>query len=334
MTYQELIKSLKNKEYKPVYFLHGDEAYYIDKVSNYLEKSVLSEGERAFNQLVLYGKDTDAKSLIDTASRYPMMAPHQLVVLKEAQDMRSLNDLQLYIEKAVPTTILVICFKYKKFDKRTKFAKAIVKHAVVFESKKLYDNKMPDWIQTYLKGKKLQIEPAATALIAEYLGTDLSKVANELDKLSINLPAGTMVNPALVQEHIGISKDYNVFELQNALGSRNIPKAQRIVNYFISNPKNNPLVVVVSTLYNFFSKVYIAHSLRGSSDRELSTALGLRSDFFLKDYKQAMRNFNKPRTEKVIAVLREYDLKSKGVDNVSTPPGELMRELVLKILMG
>lgn len=317
-----------------MYFLHGNESYYIDKVSNYLEKSVLSEGERAFNQLVLYGKDTDAKSLIDTASRYPMMAPYQLVVLKEAQDMRSINDLQLYVEKAVPTTILVICYKHRKFDKRTKFAKAITKHAVVFESKKLYDNKMPDWIQTYLKGKNLKIEPAATQLIAEYLGTDLSKVANELDKLSINLPPGTMVNPQVVQENIGISKDYNVFELQNALGSRNIPKTQRIVNYFIANPKNNPLVVVVSTLYNFFSKVYIAHSMRGSSDRELSSALGLRSDFFLKDYKQAMRNFNKPRTEKVIAILREYDLKSKGVDNVSTPSGELMRELVLKILMG
>ncbi len=332
MTYQEVLQSLRKKEYQPVYFLHGPESYYIDLVARYLEQNVLTEGERAFNQLVLYGKDSDARSLIDTASRYPMMAPYQLVLLKEAQDMRSLTDLLPYIQKPVPTTILAICFKHKKFDKRTKFAKAVQKHATVMESKKLYDNKMPDWIQQYLREKKLQIEPAATHLIAEYLGTDLSKVANELDKLAINLAPGTTVNPKIVQDNIGISKDYNVFELQNALGSRNIAKAQRIVRYFIANPKNNPLVVVIGALYNFFSKVYIAHSMKGVSDRELSQALGLRSDFFLRDYKMAMRHFNRPKTESVISVLREYDLKSKGVDSHNTPPGELLREMVYKIL--
>lgn len=334
MTHQELLKSIKNKQYQPVYFLHGEESYYIDIISKYLEQNVLTEGEKAFNQLVMYGKDTDAKTLIDTASRYPMMAPHQLVILKEAQDMRSLADLQPYIEKAVPTTILVICYKHKKLDKRTKFAKSIMKHATVFESKRVYDNKMPDWIRNYLKDKKLQIEPGATELVAEYLGTNLSKVSNELDKLAINLPAGTLVTPKLVQDHIGISKDYNVFELQNALGSRNVVKAQRIVNYFIANPKNNPLVVVIGTLYNFFSKVYMAHSKKGASDRELSQTLGLRSDFFLKDYKLAMRNYNRPRTEQTLALLREYDLKSKGVDNSSTPPSELLREMVVRILIS
>lgn len=333
MTYQELYKSLQAKKYRPVYFLHGPESYYIDKISRYMEKSVLNESEKAFNQLVLYGKDTDAKTLIDTASRYPMMASHQLVVLKEAQDMKGLTDLEVYLKNPVPTTILVICFKHKKLDKRTKFAKAIQKHALIFESKVVYDNQMPDWIQSYLKDKKLSIDSAAAVLVAEYLGTSLSKVANELDKLTINLPEGTMVNTKHIQEHIGISKDYNVFELQNALGSRNVVKAQRIVNYFISNPKSSPLVVVIGTLYNFFSKVYMGHAQRGASDRELSQSLGLRSDYFLRDYKLAMRNFNKPRTERVISILREYDLKSKGVDNHSTTSGELMREMVLRILM-
>lgn len=327
-----MIQALRKKAYQPIYFLHGNEPYYIDRVTRYLEQNVLTEAERAFNQLILYGKDSDARSLIDTASRYPMMAPYQLVILKEAQDMRSLTDLLPYIEKPVPTTVLVICYKHKKFDQRTKFAKAIKKQAVVMESKKLYDNRMPDWIQQYLRDKQLQIEPAATQLIAEYLGTDLSKVSNELDKLAINLPVGTRIDSKIVQDNIGISKDYNVFELQNALGSRNVTKAQRIVRYFIANPKNGPLVVVIGALYNFFSKVYVAHALRGQSDRELSQALGLRSDFFLRDYKMAMRYFNRTQTESVIAVLREYDLKSKGIDSHSTPPGELLREMVYKIL--
>ncbi len=332
MTYTEIIKSLRAKEYKPVYFLHGEESFYIDAISDYIEKKVLSEGEKSFNQTIYYGKDTEPKTLIDTACRYPMMASHQVVILKEAQEMKSLHDLQLYVEKAVPSTILVICHKHKKLDARTKFAKSLKANAVLFESKKLYDNQVPDWIVDYLKGKKLKINSNASQLIAEYLGTNLSKIANELDKLAINLSAGTVIDEKHIQDNIGISKDYNVFELQKALGQRSVLKTNRIIQYFIANPSKNPLVMVVGTLYNYFSKIYMLHFLRSLPDRELSSALKLRSEYFLREYKSTARNYNLAKTQNVIAVLKEYDLKSKGVDSDSTPEGELMKEMVYKIM--
>ena len=332
MTYNEIIKSLRAKEYKPVYFLHGEESFYIDSISDFIENNVLSEGEKSFNQTIFYGKDCDSKTLIDTASRYPMMSSHQVVVLKEAQEMKTLANLQPYIEKAVPTTILVICHKHKKLDARTKFAKSLKGNAVLFESKKLYDNQVPDWISGYLKSKKLKINPNAAQLIAEYLGTDLSKIANEMDKLAINLPAGTMIDEKHIQENIGISKDYNVFELQKALGQRSVLKTNRIIQYFIANPKKNPLVMVIGTLYNYFSKVYMIHFLKNLPDRELSSALKLRSEYFLKEYKFTARNYNLRKTQDVISILKEYDLKSKGVDRDSTTEGELMKEMVYKIM--
>lgn len=332
MTYSEILKSLRAKQYKPVYFLHGAESYFIDAISKYVEDNVLSEGEKSFNQLVFYGKDADAKTIIDAASRYPMMAPYQVILLKEAQEMRTLSDLLPYIKKAVPTTILVICHKHKKLDARTKFGKTVKEHAVVFESKPLYDNQVADWIVDYLKSKKFGIQTSAAQLIGEYLGTNLSKVVNELDKLVINLPAGTTVDEKNVQDNIGISKDYNVFELQRALGARDVVKANRIINYFIANPKKNPLVLLVGTLYNYFSKVYMLHFLRHSADRELLPILKLRSEYFLKEYRMAARNYNLSRIKKVIHLLKEYDLRSKGVDNDSTKEGELMKELVWKIL--
>ena len=250
MKYQDLLKDLKKKAYQPVYLLHGTESYFIDAATKYFEDNVLSEGEKAFNYTVMYGKDADARTLIDTASRYPMMAPYQLLILKEAQDMKTLKDLQAYCGKPVPTTILVICHKHKKLDTRTKFGKVLKAKAVVFESSKVYDNQIGAWIEDYLQTKKLRVEPNATELMAEYLGTNLSKVANELDKLVINLAEGSTITPQIVQDNIGISKDYNVFELQDAIGVRNVLKANRIINYFIANPKKNPLVVVVATLYN------------------------------------------------------------------------------------
>ncbi len=332
MTYKEIIKDLKAKKYQPVYMLHGDESYYIDLISEYIENNVLSEAERSFNQTVIYGKEAEPKTVIDTASRYPMMAERQVVILKEAQEMRNLKDLRPYIDKAVPSTLLVICHKHKKFDSRTKFGKSIKDKAVIFESKKLYDNQLPDWINNYLKDRSLNIEPDASELIAEYLGTNLSKVANELDKMVINLPAGTTINAQHVQDNIGISKDYNVFELQKSLGVRDKVKTHRIINYFISNPKKNPIVVVIATLYNYFSKVYQAHYLRNLSDNELASAIGLRSSYFVKDYKLARKNFTLSKTQEIIGLLSEYDLRSKGVENSGTTHGELLRELVYRIL--
>lgn len=334
MNYSQIIKDVKAKKYAPVYLLHGTETFYIDKISKFIEENVLTEGEKSFNQTIFYGKDTEHKTLIDTCSRYPMMASHQVVILKEAQAMKTLKELLPYIEKPVPSTILVICFKHKKFDGRTKFGKTIKKSAVVFESKPLYDNQVPDWIQSYLQDKKLKITPPAAALVAEHLGTDLSKISNELDKLAINIAAGTEVNEKHIQEHIGISKEYNVFELQKALGSKNVAKANRIINYFISNPKKSPLVVVVSTLFNFFSKVYLIHFLKNKPEREMMNALKVRHAFFLKDYKLAARNYPFAQSQKVIAILKEYDLKSKGVERVNTTEGELMKEMIFKIMQN
>ncbi len=338
MKYQDLLKDLKKKDYKPLYVLHGDESFFIDKITDYFDEKVLSESEKAFNYTVVYGKEANAMSLIDAASRYPMMAPYQLIILKEAQDMKTLTDLAPYIEKLVPTTILVIAHKHKRLDMRTKFAKALKANGVVFESKKLYDNQVPAWIEDYLKHKQLAITPNATNLIAEYLGTNLAKVANELDKLAINVKAGSTISDKDVQDNIGISKDYNVFELQNALCERDFAKANRIINYFIANPRKNPLVMVVGTLFNFFSKVYMTYALKGQGDGELAKSLGYHARneyaaaFFVKKYKLAIRNFSVAQTQNAIAVLHEYDLRSKGIDNSNASDGALMREMVFKIL--
>jgi len=335
MTFSEIQKDLKAKKYQPVYFLHGTESYFIDAISSYIEKNVLSEGEKAFNQTVLYGKEVDFKQVVDSARRYPMMASHQVVILKEAQEMKTLKELIRYIEKPLDSTILVICHKHKKFDARTKFGKAIKKaNALIFESKKLYDNQLPDWIVGYLKDKHFTIEPPATAMMAEYLGTDLAKVVNELDKLIINLPSKTTITAQHIQENIGISKDYNVFELQKALGQRKVTKSNQIVQYFVDNPKKGPLVMMVGALYNYFSKIYMLHFLKNSSEQDILKSLKLRSSYFLRDYKLTVRYYNRLQTEQVLSLLKEYDLKSKGVNfnNVHQFEGELKKELVWKIL--
>ena len=334
LDYQEIIKELRAGRFRPLYFLHGPEAYFIDAVSDYVERHALEEAEKAFNQTILYGKEVDFKAVIDAARRYPMMAQRQVVLLKEAQEMQTFAQLQSYFEQPAATTVLVICYKHKKFNLNSTLGKVLKAQAVVLDAKSLYDNQVPEWIAGYLQAQKLKIAPQAAALVAEYLGNDLSKVVNELDKLALNVPAGSEVTPALIEQHIGISREYNVFELQNAIGQRNIRKANLILRYFASNPKKNPMIMVVGTLYNFFSKVYLLHALQGQPDKEVLSALQLRSAYFLKDYRLAARHFSKRQVEKVIGLLREYDLKSKGVEfnTTGTPDTELMREMVWKIL--
>lgn len=332
MTFEQIMDTLKARNFRPVYFLHGKESYFIDQLSDYIERNVLTEAERSFNQTILYGKDTDYQTLRDIISRYPMMAERQVVILKEAQEMRTLPELATYLENPVPTTLLVICFKHKKFDGRTKFGKLVKKQTAMLETKPIYDNQMPDWISSYLKRKKLDISTNAAHLTAEYLGTDLSKVANELDKLAINVPKGTKVSIQHIQDNIGISKDYNVFELQKALGLRQILKANRIVNYFIANPKQHPLVMVIPALYNYFSKLYLLHHLRGAPDQEIQRTCGIGSSYFIKEYKAAVRQYPFPKTKEIISILSEYDLRAKGVNNHSADNGALLKELVFKIL--
>ncbi len=333
MDYQSIVKQLQSGKYHPVYFLHGTEPYYIDQVVRMAEQ-LLPEDQQAFNLTVVYGKEIDAQTLLDNLRRYPVMAQYQVVILKEAQEMRGLADLKGYLENAVPTTLFFIAYKHKKFNFNSAFGKILKKHALVMESKKLYDHQVPNWIQDYLQTRNLHIGPRPAALLAEYLGTDLVKVANELDKLAINLPTGTEVDQAHIETNIGISKDYNIFELQKALGQRNVLQSQRIVQSFAANPKKHPMPVILASLYNYFSKVYMLHFLKNLPDKELQETLKLRSSFFLKEYRQTAREYPKAQVEVVIDLLREYDLKSKGVGYVSTGKAEggLLKEMVWKIL--
>ncbi len=335
MTFEEILRDIRDKKFAPIYFLHGEEPFFIDKIEEAVEANALSEAEKSFNQTVLYGKEVDYLALLDSLRRYPMMSERQVVIVREAQEMKSLAELAGYVENPMQSTVLVVCHKHKKVDLRTKLGKVLQgKNAVLFESKKLYDNQVADWIAGFCKTKKLGIEPQAAALLAEYLGTDLAKIANELDKLALNLPAGTAVTPAHVQEFVGISKDYNVFELQKAFAMRDLPKIARIQQYFASNIRKNPLIVTISSLYAYFSKVFMLHSLKGSSDAEMVKTLELRSDWFLKEYKIAASNYSPTQTAQVISLLKEYDLRSKGVDTDTTNTGEeeLMKELFWKIL--
>ena len=311
MEFKAILKELKAGTFHPVYFLHGMEAFFIDQVTDYIEANALTEAEKAFNLTIAYGKEVDHLAIVDAARRYPMMAQRQVVILKEAQEMKELAKLQAYIEQPANTTILVIAHKHKRFNTNSKFGKSVKQHAVLMEAKPLYDNQVPDWISTYLKSKKLSIQPKAASLVAEYLGTNLSKVANELEKLAINLPAGTEINDKHIEEQIGISREYNVFELQRAIGTKDLKKANRIINYFAANPKKGPMVMVVSSLYNYFNKIYQLSFLGNASERDVMSTLKLRSAYFLKEYKLAARNFNRPRAEIVLSLLARIRSKSQ-----------------------
>jgi DNA polymerase-3 subunit delta len=329
--YEELYRDLKNKIYSPIYLLDGEESYFIDLLTQQFEETVLTPAERDFNQTVLYGKDTTVQQLDDACRRYPMFSNYQLIILKEAQVLKKIEELLPYVEKPLKSTILVICHKHGKLDKRTKFAKTIVATGVVFTSDKLYENKVPAWIAGYLERKNARISPDAQELLVEYLGNDLAKIANELDKLLLNIKSGKVIDVEDIERNIGISKEYNVFELNKAIGEKNILKANRIADYFASNPKDNPLVVTLGTLYSFFSKLFMFHRIKNSSEKEISATLGI-NPFFLKDYRTAGQKFNQLHTERAITLLQEYDLRSKGVNSGTVSEGELLKELVYRIL--
>ncbi len=331
MTAQQIISDLKKKNYKPIYFLMGDEPYFIDEIADYVSENVLAEHERDFNQTILYGKEADPMRIMSEAKRYPMMAERQVVIVKEAQNINDIDKLALYVENPQPTTVLVICYKYKTLDKRKAFAKQIDKHAVLFDSKKLYDNQIPDWIAGYLRERGYQIQVKALVMLVEFLGNDLSKITNELSKLMIIVPKEKEITADDIERNIGISKEYNIFELQKALGAKNILKANQIVHYFGANAKENPLVMVVSSLYSYYSKILVMHYAEDKSAAGLASALKV-NPFFVKDYQQAARNYSINKLRDIFSYLRETDMRSKGVDNVSATDGELLKELVFKIL--
>lgn len=332
MAHQTILNDLKNKVYHPIYFLSGEEAYYIDLIADYIENNVLDANEKEFNQTILYGKDTDMISVISEAKRYPMMANHNVVIVKEAQHLeKQLDLLEQYLEQPTPSTILVFCYKYKALDGRKGVTKKIKKEAVVLESKKLYDDKIPDWITNYLKAKDYSITPKACLLLSNFLGTNLSKLVNEIDKLIINVPAGTTITPEHVEQNVGISKDFNSFELTKSIGTLDVYKANQIVNYFARNEKEHPLVMVISLLYGFFTNILTYHYTTDKSRNNIAAQLKI-NPFFVSEYTLAAKNYPIKKAVKVIEYLREYDLKSKGVNSVSASGGELMKELVFKIM--
>ena len=331
MTYDQILSAIHKKEFAPVYFLTGEEPYFIDMISDTIENEALDEADRAFNQIVLYGRDVDVETIANHARSFPMMGDRMVVIVKEAQDVKDLERFEAYLDSIPETTLLVFVYKYKKFDKRKTLAKKIDKAGVWFESKKLYDSNIPGWIQNYLKADGYSITPKATQMLADFLGTDLHKIANELKKLTIALHKNKSIDDADVERNIGISKDYNVFELQNAIGSRDVLKANRIVNYFGDNGKDNPLLVTAITLYGYFTKLIKLHCTQDKSQGNLASVLGV-NPFFVKDYLTAARNYPPQVCIRNISILREFDLKSKGYESGETSEKDLYREMIFKLM--
>jgi len=326
------MSDLRRKAYKPVYFLMGEEAYYIDQISDYIQTAVLDESQREFDLTVVYGKDTDLVTIINEAKRYPMMSPYQVVIVKEAQSIKDWEPMQYYVSNPSQTTILVFAHKYGSPDKRKKWMLDIAKIGVVFESEKLRDYEMGAWINTYSRSKNVTVDVKAIQMLTEFLGTNLSKVANELDKLLLTKPANTsVITPEQVEKNIGISKDFNVFELQDALVEKNVLKANRIIRYFADNKKNNPLVMVLPQLFTLFSNLMIFHYLKDKSQMAVASELKI-NPYFVKKYEMAAKNYGAWMTMNVISWIRETDARSKGVDSNGVDDGELMKELVFKIL--
>ena len=332
-TYEEIARDLKNRVYKPVYYLMGEESYYIDRISDYIAQTVLTEEEREFNQTILYGVDTDVASIINAAKRYPMMSEYQVVIVKEAQNVKKIEELSYYLQKPLMSTILVICHKNGVLDKRKKLAAEISKIGVLFESKKMKDAQLPGFIASYLKRKQVDIEPKASEMMAEFVGTDLNRMAGELDKLIITLPAGSRrITPEQIERNIGVSKDYNNFELRNALLTRDVMKANKIIKYFEENPKTNPIQSTLSVLFGFFSNLMLAYYAPDKTEQGIANQLSLQPTWKAKEYMAAMRVYSGVKCMQIIGEIRYCDARSKGVDNASISDGDLLRELVYKIL--
>jgi len=329
---KQIVLDIQQKKLKPIYFLMGEEPYYIDEVSKFIENNVLAEEEKGFNQMVVYGRDTSIDEIISNAKRFPMMAPYQVIIVKEAQDLsRTIENLVAYANQPQESTVLVFCYKYKSIDKRKSLFKTLKKTSVVFESAKLYENQVADWIRRVLASKKYTITPKASQMLVEFLGTDLSKINNELEKLKTLLPEGTQITPEHIEENIGISKDFNNFELRKAIGYKDVLKAQRIVKYFGDNPKDNPMVVTVGLLYNYFTQLLKLHGLKDKSPRNVASVLKIHP-YFVDEYLTAYRNYQMKELSSAVSLLREFDVKGKGVGANAVSQADLLKELVAKLM--
>ena len=331
MTYEQILADIKKRCFYPIYFLMGEESFFIDTICDELENSILDESERSFNQIVLYGSDVSAKDIMSQARAFPMMGEHLVIIVKEAQNVKDIESISDSLEKLPATTILIICYKYKKIDKRKTLAKLIDRKGVLFESKKLYDNNIPDWIVKYLASRKYNITPKAAQMMADFLGNDLHKVRNELEKLIIAVPKSKRIDDIDVEYNIGISKDYNIFELQKAIGSKDFFKVNQIINYFGDNPNDNPIFMTIVVLYGYFTKLLKLHFSKDKDKNTLATMLGV-NPFFVYDYLLAARNYSWFDCMRCIEVLREFDLKSKGYNSSSdVTQKELYKEMICKI---
>jgi len=329
---RQIVNDIQKGTIKPIYFLMGEEPYYIDKISDFIEDNMLSEEEQGFNQMLIYGRDASIDEIVSNAKRYPMMAERQVVIVKEAQDLsRTIENLVVYAENPQPTTVLVVCYKYKKIDKRKKLYKAINKTGLIFESKRLYENQVGTWITKNLKSRGYSISPKASQMLVEFLGTDLGKIDNELEKLQLICPEGTTISPEIIEENIGISKDFNNFELRKAIGEKDYLKAHRIANYFSQNPKDNPLVVTISLLFSYFSQILQYHGLNDKSKGAVAKQLKV-NPYFVSDYVSAARNYPMKKVSYTISLLQETDVKSKGVGANNISQGDLLKELLVKIM--
>ncbi|WP_423819394.1 DNA polymerase III subunit delta [Salinimicrobium sp. TIG7-5_MAKvit] len=329
---KNIVTAIKKGDIKPIYFLTGEEPYFIDKISDYIEDHVLPEEEKGFNQMVLYGRDVTVDDIIGNAKRYPMMAERQVIIVKEAQDLsRTIEQLLPYAENPQPTTVLVFNYKYKKLDKRKKLHKAIAKTGVIYENKRLYENQVVDWIQAEMHSRGYQMAPKAAQMLLEFLGNQLDKIDNELKKLQLITPKGSTITPEVIEENIGISKDFNIFELRKAIGSKDNLKAHRIINYFSQNEKDHPMVMTVGMLFSFFVQLQQYHALKDQSENNVARALKI-NRFFVRDYVTAARNYNMKKVSSIISYLRDADVKSKGVEAANVPQGDLLKELLFKII--
>ncbi|MBL3655700.1 DNA polymerase III subunit delta [Fulvivirga sediminis] len=337
LTAEGILSDLKNKKYSPVYFFQGEETYYIDLLTDYIEDNVLTDTEKGFNQIILYGRDVQMNEVLTNARRFPMMAERQVVIVKEAQNISDINKesgqklLIDYIKNPVGSTILVFAHKNKALDKRKSLGKLIEKHAVALTTKKLYDNQVPAWVEKYLKSKGFSATPKAIQMLSDSIGTDLERLANEVDKILINYKEKVEINESIVQKYVGISKDYNVFELQKALIAKDVVKANQIINYFEANDKKNPIIPIIAVLFSFYSKLLMVVGSKDRSERHLASVLKV-NPYFVKDYLLAARNYSPVQVINNIHYIKDADLKSKGVGNASASDGQLLKELVFKLL--
>lgn len=337
-TFEQIMGDIKNRKFKPVYFLMGEEPYFIDAITDYIEKNLLKEDEKAFNQTVVYGADVDLGQILNAAKRFPMMAEYNLVIVKEAQNVKGLDGASegnadpfaLYVENPLKSTVLVINYKGKKLDSRRKLTKLIDKEQVLFESKTLYDNQVGRWITDYLKGRGVSIEPNAAEIMAAHLGNKLSTIVMELDKLKLAVGENGTITTADVERNVGISKDFNVFELQNALGARDVYRSALIAKHMGAMPKHS-IIPDIAALYGFFTKIMILHSMSGSSPAEQAAALKV-NPYFMKDYQTAARSYSLRQCAQIISILREYDAYSKGIDAPPVDDADLLNEMIFRIL--